>query len=153
MVHTLTDKFFRRFATFFASFQKPAGGEKNAIQRIKGAKNKSLKIAHESKSPPRRLFYCGSSGSGKNRNDSTLGIFLVNAFFPEIIGAVPTKKRNDKAALLLTLDSINGATPKDFLVYHMHQRCDVDVLTFPGLQLHINVSQSIIVATISLAWP
>ncbi|KAL7543047.1 hypothetical protein ACHAXR_012356 [Thalassiosira sp. AJA248-18] len=99
-----------------------------------------LNVANDSnKIPPRRLFYCGSTGSGKNINHSILGIFLVNAFFPEIVGGVPRKDdTGTEAAILLTMSSINDATPNDFLVYHMHQHCDVDVLTFPGLQLHIN---------------
>lgn len=149
MVQHLTEKFFRRFGLFFDRLEKSVGSEQSAIQRIQNMSNKSpsevkdkamevVNIANDSKSP-RRLFYCGSSGSGTNRNYSTLGIYLVNAFFPEIVGENPKENtRSDKAALLLTLDSINDATPNDFLVYHMHQHCDVDVLTFPGLQLHIN---------------
>jgi len=158
MVHHLTENFFRRFGTFFDHLEKPVGNEQSVIQRLKkippvikdmtnevfGIKGpaENVNIAHDSNSPQKRLFYCGSSGSGENRNYSTLGIFLINAFFPEIVGLPPTIENtsNGKAAFLLTLDSIHVATPNDFLVYHMHQHCDVDVLTFPGLQLHINVS-------------
>ena len=93
-------------------------------------------------SPRRRLFYCGSTGSGGNINFSIMGIFLANAFFPEIVGSVPRSDQDDTSdtAIKLTQGSINDATEMDFLVFHMHQYCEVDVLTFPGQQLHINVS-------------
>mmetsp|Transcript_1948 Transcript_1948/g.4209 ORF Transcript_1948/g.4209 Transcript_1948/m.4209 type:complete len:761 (-) Transcript_1948:1020-3302(-) len=98
-------------------------------------------IVNDPKLPPRRLFYCGSTGTGANRNISILGIFLANAFFPEIIGAAPTNVEDIREmAIHLTPSSINDATPNDMLVFHMHQYCEVDVLTFPGMQLHINVS-------------
>mmetsp|Transcript_7140 Transcript_7140/g.15522 ORF Transcript_7140/g.15522 Transcript_7140/m.15522 type:complete len:459 (-) Transcript_7140:34-1410(-) len=90
-------------------------------------------------SPLRRLFYCGSSGPANNRNFSRMGVFLVNAFFPEIVGVFP--KDDDSGvekAIPLTSSSIHDATPNDFLVHHMHQYCEVDVATFPGLQLHVN---------------
>lgn len=89
--------------------------------------------------PRRRLFYCGSSGGANNRHASTMGIFLANAFFPELVGSLPLNKDTDTdEAIELTLNSITDATPNDFLVFHMHQFCEVDVLMFPGLQLHIN---------------
>jgi len=86
----------------------------------------------------RRLFYCGSTGSGVNINYSILGIFLANSFFPEFIGGVPGNQDEAQTAIQLTTSSINQATDKDFLVYHMHQYCEVDVLSFPGMQLHVN---------------
>ena len=85
---------------------------------------------------PRRLFYCGSTGSGENRHHSTMGIYLANAFFPEVVGGAPNSGR--EAAVLLTPGTYPEATRDDFLVYLMHQHCDVDVLKFPGLQLHVN---------------
>lgn len=93
--------------------------------------------ANYSEAPPKRLFYCGSTGSGKNINFSVVGVFLVNAFFPEIVGDLPNVKSGNEA-IPLTRESIHDATPNDFLVHHMHQYCAVDVLTFPGMQLHIN---------------
>ena len=86
----------------------------------------------------RRLFYCGSTGSGVNINYSILGIFLANSFFPEFIGGVPGNQDEAQTAIQLTASSINQATDQDFLVYHMHQYCEVDVLSFPGMQLHVN---------------
>jgi hypothetical protein len=100
----------------------------------------------KSQRPPGRLFYCGSTGSGPNINFSTLGIYLANAFLPEITGSPPTNNQDDgtnDAAIQLTPDSLIEATLEDFLVYHMHQHCEVNVLEFPGKQLHINVSRSI----------
>jgi hypothetical protein len=41
-------------------------------------------------------------------------------------------------AIQLTPISLTEATSDDFLVHHMHQHCEVDVLLFPGKQLHIN---------------
>ena len=94
-------------------------------------------IADEPKAlAPRRLFYCGSTGSGENRHQSTMGIYLANAFFPEVVGEAPNSGR--EAAILLTPGTYSEATRDDFLVYLMHQHCDVDVLKFPGLQLHVN---------------
>ena len=86
----------------------------------------------------RRLFYCGSYGTLYNRRDSVLGIFLVNSFFPEIEGCAPGKDDCRDVAIKLTQDALAAATQDDFLVYQMHQYCEVDVLLFPGMQLHIN---------------
>ena len=83
-----------------------------------------------------RLFYCGSSGRAGNRKVSLLGIYLANAFFPEFRGGPPGS--GDDLATELTTESIKDATTNDFLVFFMHQYCEVDVLDFPGLQLHIN---------------
>ena len=99
----------------------------------------------KSQRPPGRLFYCGSTGSGPNINFSTLGIYLANVFLPEITGSPPTNNQDDgtnDAAIQLTPNSLNQATPDDFLVSHLHQHCEVNVLEFPGKQLHINVSRS-----------
>jgi len=86
----------------------------------------------------RRLFYCGSYGTPEKRRDSVLGIFLVNSFFPEIQGCAPGVNDCGEVAIKLTQDALAAATPNDFLVYQMHQYCEVDVLSFPGIQLHIN---------------
>eukprot|EP00584_Thalassiosira_punctigera_P009877 CAMPEP_0172533350 /NCGR_PEP_ID=MMETSP1067-20121228/6083_1 /TAXON_ID=265564 ORGANISM="Thalassiosira punctigera, Strain Tpunct2005C2" /NCGR_SAMPLE_ID=MMETSP1067 /ASSEMBLY_ACC=CAM_ASM_000444 /LENGTH=1015 /DNA_ID=CAMNT_0013317979 /DNA_START=86 /DNA_END=3133 /DNA_ORIENTATION=+ len=167
MVHHLTEKFQRRFGNFFGSIGNPVGSEESVISRLKGVVSAIESMANEPyesvdpkfgvhggledkinsqridvddpKLSPRRLFYCGSSGSANNRNFSTLGIFLANAFFPEIVGDLPQNgdTGTDKA-IPLTLSSINDATPNDFLVFMQHQYCEVDVLAFPGLQLHIN---------------
>jgi hypothetical protein len=116
-------------------------GRKNNVQREVGAKYDTV---IDQMARPKRLFYCGSTGSGANINFSVLGIYLVNAFLPEIVGTPPTNQENDpNAAIRLTPNSLIEATPNDFLVHHMHQHCEVDVLLFPGKQLHINVSQSI----------
>jgi hypothetical protein len=97
------------------------------------------KVAQKQDTQPKRLFYCGSSGSGHTINHSTLGIYIVNAFFPEIVGASPTSLgEGEHLAIQLTTQSLSDATPNDFLVHHMHQYCPVDVLLFPGQQLHIN---------------
>lgn len=88
--------------------------------------------------PPRRLFYCGSTGSGDSRSWGNMGIYLANAFFPEIVGTVP--ESGGTGAIQLTSSSIIEATQNDFLVFMMHQYCEVDVLEFPGMQLHVNVS-------------
>lgn len=97
------------------------------------------KVVQKQDAQPKRLFYCGSSGSGHTINHSTLGIYIVNAFFPEIVGSPPTSLGNGEyLAIQLTTQSLSDATPNDFLVHHMHQYCPVDVLLFPGKQLHIN---------------
>ena len=98
------------------------------------------KVAQKQDTQPKRLFYCGSSGSGSTVNHSTLGIYIVNAFFPEIVGVPPTSSlgEGEHLAIQLTTQSLSDATPNDFLVHHMHQYCPVDVLLFPGQQLHIN---------------
>lgn len=83
-----------------------------------------------------RLFYCGSSGPAGNRKVSLLGIYLANAFFPELRGGPPGS--GEESATELTTESIKDATTDDFLVFFMHQYCEVNVLDFPGLQLHIN---------------
>lgn len=87
---------------------------------------------------PRRLFYCGSYVTADNRRDSIMGIILVNSFLPEIQGCVPRNDDCSDVAIRLTQDTLAGSTSNDFLVYQMHQYCDVDVLLFPGMQLHVN---------------
>jgi hypothetical protein len=91
----------------------------------------------------RRLFYCGSyvinvTPKRRERRDSFMGIFLVNAFLPEIHGCAPGSDGCSDAAIKLSQDTLATATSNDFLVYQMHQYCEVDVLTFPGMQLHLN---------------
>jgi hypothetical protein len=92
----------------------------------------------ENPSSTRRLFYCGSYGTPEKRKDSVMGIFLVNSFFPEIQSCAPGLDHCKQVAIKLTQDTLAAATPDDFLVYQMHQYCEVDVLSFPGQQLHIN---------------
>ena len=169
MVHRLTEKFQNRFQSFFGEMEESIRkGEESAMWRLMkmnkamkeldnepyetvdpkfgvhgGANSKqieSVQTATEPKnSTPKRLFYCGSTGSGINRNFSVMGIYLVNSFFPEIIGRPPSKENDDNdEAIQLTESSLADATPNDFLVFLMHQHCDVDVRVFPGLQLHIN---------------
>ena len=117
-----------------------------------GVRGKSKVSADTVHAPPtnpitdnnsRRLFYCGSyvisvTPKRKERRDSVMGIFLVNAFLPEIHGCAPGSDGCSDAAIKLTQDTLATATSNDILVYQMHQYCEVDVLTFPGMQLHLN---------------
>jgi len=164
LVRSLTEKFKGRFySKYFASLKIPViFDEKNAVARlvdmihatevmskkpiddihpkfcVRGVINEK-KVVQKQGVQPKRLFYCGSSGSGHTINHSTLGIYIVNAFFPEIVGSPPTSLgKGGNLAIQLTTQSLSDATPNDFLVHHMHQYCPVDVLLFPGKQLHIN---------------
>lgn len=85
------------------------------------------------------MFITGPKDKPRN---SIYGIFLVNSFFPEILGGAPDNTQGREVAIRLTDDTMKDANPNDFLVYHMHQICDAEVLRFPGLQLHVNVSFS-----------
>jgi len=170
MVHHLTGKFFQRFGAFFQAMETLEGNEESAVARLTNVaaaiaqsagndvvvpvemNNPSPKIKQKGNQevevvqpigPQGRLFYCGSTGSGKNINHSILGIFLANAFFPEIVGGPPNTGREEGGeekvdAILLTPETLGDANVDDILVFHMHQYCGVDVLAFPGRQLHIN---------------
>ncbi len=78
------------------------------------------------------------AGVQDDRHYSIYGIILVNTFFPEIEGGAPGNYVGRDLAIRLNEDTIKDATPNDFLVYHMHQHCDAEVLLFPGMQLHVN---------------
>ena len=167
LVQSLTQRFQEKFAYYFgpptnlsikldtglaeARLRDMASAENDmqmeSYERIHpkyGVRGKKKGIANsETSSPitptnPRRLFYCGSFVTPNERRDSILGIFLANSFFPEIQGCAPGIPDCGEVAIKLTKDSVAAATQYDFLVYQMHQYCEVDVLSFPGMQLHIN---------------
>jgi hypothetical protein len=167
LVQSLTQRFQEQFAYFFgppanlsvrldtglaeARLRDMAAAEKameiesyEIIHPKYGVRGRSKRLADTayttSRNPnhTRRLFYCGSYGTPDKRRDSVLGIFFVNSFFPEIQGCAPGIDDCRDVAIKLTQDTLSAATPDDFLVYQMHQYCEVDVLSFPGMQLHIN---------------
>jgi hypothetical protein len=167
LVQSLTQRFQETFAYFFgpttnlsirldtglaqARLRDMAAAEKameieshESIHPKYGVRGKSKRLAdtaYTSSMNPnytRRLFYCGSYGTPEKRRDSVMGIFLVNTFFPEIKGCAPGNDECRDVAIKLTQETLAVATPDDFLVYQLHQYCEVDVLLFPGTQLHIN---------------
>lgn len=167
LVQSLTQRFQEKFAYFFGpsanlSIRMDTGLAESRLRDMAAAETAMQMESYESVHskygvrgkrkvavgnthiPPvnpdntRRLFYCGSYGTPEKRRDSVLGIFLVNSFFPEIQGCAPGVDDCKEAAIKLTQDTLTSATPNDFLVYQMHQYCEVDVLSFPGMQLHIN---------------
>eukprot|EP00986_Skeletonema_menzelii_P012997 scaffold7349_cov145-Skeletonema_menzelii.AAC.11 len=167
LVQSLTQRFEEKFAYFFGPPTNPsirldtglaATRLRNMVAAEKAMQMESYESIHpkygvrgkrkgavvtanappENPSNTRRLFYCGSYGTPEKRRDSVMGIFLVNSFFPEIQGCAPGVDDCKEVAIKLTQDTLAAATPDDFLVYQMHQYCEVDVLSFPGMQLHVN---------------
>ena len=118
------------------SATQPQGTQMQPVNKLPqtGGMAQNLKLVQGSSNG--RLFYCGSSGPAGNRKISLLGIYLANAFFPELRGGPPGS--GGELATELTADTIKEATTSDFLVFFMHQYCEVNVLDFPGLQLHVN---------------
>lgn len=146
LVNNLTEQLRQKFAFFFGTTGEFAMiNEVDAVVRLQAKLNAPRGAVKANDGEigtkiQRRLFYCGSTGPHDNRRDSIYGIFLVNSFFPEIVGGAPENTAGRGAAIKLTERTFHDATSNDFLVYHMHQHCDVDVIQFPGLQLHVNVS-------------
>ena len=99
---------------------------------------------HRNREGTKTLFYCGGAqgflNTGLNFRYSTFGLFLAKSLFPDFEGTIEINSGIvEISAIALTNETLKKATERDLLVVHSHQFCSVDVESFPGYQLHINV--------------
>lgn len=112
---------------------------------------------HRNRQGTKKLFYCGGAqgflNTRQNFKYSTFGLFLANSLFPDFKGSISMNAGTvEISAVALTDESLNEATKEDLLIVHSHQFCAVDVESFPGYQLHINVRSCWSMDILILPW-
>lgn len=112
---------------------------------------------HRNRQGTKKLFYCGGAqgflNTRQNFKYSTFGLFLAKSLFPDFEGSINMNAGTvEISAIALTDESVNDATERDLLIAHSHQYCAVDVESFPGHQLYINVRICWSVDILCLSW-